>query len=878
MRTIIALILLIPLLSLAQVTIKEKVEIKPKVKPPSMAAVELKITFRWAAERSTSNHMMHLGVLDPGSRYGGFDPYTGSKSGNYTEVITDDYENSYYGESRYIISNALSGTYFLYGIHDLETIWINYMYYYSMHIEAAGFVDTVIYLKKPDWTRMYELPYVVNGIMFSFFGPPPPPCGGAHFEFLEIQDVQHGEVANIWAPIRNDCGNNVSEPPEYYYKYALSGDAVSSGYLRDPNNPNRVGTVLDSVASTIVEFVAWGDEPASEKQVTISVSAENGSITPATTTFTLLPPQARVLAGKTTVSYGDTTLLTMEVRYPENPWMTIPEDWTTSYQVVEGGSFGFLYPADSSYTDTYISGYYPDVRYYGIPDPTHDSASVLIQLVVREWGGGGGDVRAGLPATSKQSTFGQLQRSNPSQLTASPGSKGRRSALVSNGYDTNTHYGLIRLDLKKYEILLGQTKYYYVLQKSDGTKSIEATPDPVNPGVQNDVWHDDALAVLTDKPNSGKRAGVYWEKKSPDGKALPTGMIRLIGRYWAADSLYKVNLTAIHEGTLNINIEVKKPSKLIDWDRVGNKPDFANGNDYSQTIDAFRRPLNIDDMVIDTAGRYGIPPQIIKGQMYQESFKGSSGDLPRFYPSYRYEPWQDLYFAKRYQQTNDRGVRLNDYLDQPFVVTEGSMGSGRGIPTHTGVRPVGYQLTPMRIGNYVVSNWSLYFNNSKERFVGKDYDSDPMNKWWKNLKAYYLSKFKGDDGKAINATTADVQSTIITYCPAWAQTRKSASYGIIQLTYEEAKTKGYQKGKPKNDFGTWNVPEDLNDQNVAMPFYVRVTLSNLQSLFGSGIPASMWSPGFESAWEKAIAKYNKYKQHYGAEVLTNSKMFLPKSN
>ena len=209
LNAILVLSFLMPLISFSQVTIKEKVEIVPRVKLPSNAAVELKITFRWAAENSASNHMMRLGVLEPGSVYKGFDPYTGLATGNYKEVITEVSESMYIGEATYINSNPQSGGYYLYGFHDLETIWINYTYYYSMHIEAAGMVDTVIYLKKRDWTRMYELPYVVNHFVFTFFGPPPPPCGGAHFEFLEIQDVQHGETRTLHAPILNDCGANV---------------------------------------------------------------------------------------------------------------------------------------------------------------------------------------------------------------------------------------------------------------------------------------------------------------------------------------------------------------------------------------------------------------------------------------------------------------------------------------------------------------------------------------------------------------------------------------------------------------------------------------------------------------------------------------------
>ena len=57
------------------------------------------------------------------------------------------------------------------------------------------------------------------------------------------------------------------------------------------------------------------------------------------------------------------------------------------------------------------------------------------------------------------------------------------------------------------------------------------------------------------------------------------------------------------------------------------------------------------------------------------------------------------------------------------------------------------------------------------------------------------------------------------YVTELAQTRKSTSYSIIQMCYETAKTNGYNRGNSKNDKDSWDSPEDLNDDKIALPFY-----------------------------------------------------------
>jgi len=425
----------------------------------------------------------------------------------------------------------------------------------------------------------------------------------------------------------------------------------------------------------------------------------------------------------------------------------------------------------------------------------------------------------------------------------------------------------IYVKVESNEILLGETKYYFVRDNS-GSAYIDTTTDPdVNPGVQNgSIWSNNPVSIVTCEPNSGRRLGVYWEKKKPDGTDLPSGMIRLIGRYWHEDSIYKVKLTAVYNGdSLSKIIEVKKPVRLL---TPGQSPT------YRLSRDVFNNEINIDSICIYYGGKSGIPPQIIKGQMFQEAAKYNYGGEIGwgFAASYRYEPWTDIWKFRRWYE-----LGRNDFLEQPFVVTQNSMGTGKQVPVHYNVMPLDYPRNPTRVGRHVVDNWDQYFNSAEEKFIGLEEESE-MNKWWQRIKSYYLKLYKNDFTKVISAARELIQSEIIEYRQEYAQTRKCASYGVIQIMYETARSEGgYNRGKSRSQPDTWDRPEDLNDHMVSMPFYEVFTLKNLKEVIGDDLPQSNWKKGFERTWIDVVQKYNKCYKGYGGSVIDNSKKFMPLS-
>ena len=690
--------------------------------------------------------------------------------------------------------------------------------------------------------------------------------GGLHFDFGYVQDVQHGQSGWMQPAILDASGNYVDNPPEHYFKFELLGDAPTWGTLYDVDTWRR-GSVLDSVASTYIEFDPWGKEPQSPTQVSIRISAENGTIPSATATFMVLPPQMRAVAGKSTLSYGDTTSLRLQVRYPDGPWMDKPTDWTGNYYIAQADTFGYLYNADSSKSGICISDTLPVIYYYAKPESEPDSIEVLIPLMSQE--SGSSPVSAALQS-ARSSKLLQRQANVPQFKVSARGTKKMPPKTLGGGVPGGgEHYGLARLKVRKSEILLGETKYYYVKDDGDGNLSIEETTDSTrNPGVQQNVWQGSPVTVVIDGPNSGKKLGVYWEKKAPGGSLLLPGMVRLVGRYWHADSVYRVNLIATYSGNPSRTIEVKKPVRLFDQN-VFDKP-------FNTTQNIKDAALNIDSLCIWYGGTIGIPPQVIKGQMFRESYHVRN----RFDPSYRYEPWADYGFA--------HGRYSVSYSSQPFWVTGAgtyAMGEGKAIPLdHKNVEPVYYPTGPISIADYITdpSNWPRYFTRETREFVGLDGSSRSDNltkrfreycdKWY---YVYLLPIGKGALDAAIDLIQRDIRKKYTDY----AQTRKAASYGLIQMLYTTAieSRLGFNRGK---SISNSSAPEELNDETIEMPFYRTFTEKNLKLEFGAPnaiVPNDSWPKGWEQTWMNSLARYNK-KEGYPASVFDHARKFYPQED
>ncbi|MGA3286544.1 MAG: hypothetical protein ABSD46_03865 [Bacteroidota bacterium] len=450
--------------------------------------------------------------------------------------------------------------------------------------------------------------------------------------------------------------------------------------------------------------------------------------------------------------------------------------------------------------------------------------------------------------------------------------------------------------VKGSEILLGETKYYYATQETNGELTIHETASTELPAgaVSSDIWGNNPVApLLIETEPSGRKMGVYWEKKFPkylggtyiDMDDLPTGMIRLVGRYWHKDSVYTVKLTTGNYSTpTSLGIEVKKPDILGD-------PNISNESRHTNITDVKGKPLCLDDTIFKYAGEWGIPPQIIKGQIEKET-------LPHFAFNWRYEPFLD----SRLQHNPDD---IETYFTEgmPFIVTETSMGTG-DLPTlHTNEVPYPYNSSSVKISIYLFqdNNWdSKYVQHHTGDIPDKIVGSNILTKRWAILYAQIKSKNKNITDadartQAHNKLQAEIQypkNTIGKNYDNFAQTRIVTSYGLIQMMYTTAvidtfKETGSRYSTPGSVFmdryENTLPPEMLNEYDYLFPRYVDFTLQHLRASLGgvSSIPTHEWPGGFESIWTTTIQKHNpgekdKYENPlYGWDVLARAIQYLP---
>jgi hypothetical protein len=458
----------------------------------------------------------------------------------------------------------------------------------------------------------------------------------------------------------------------------------------------------------------------------------------------------------------------------------------------------------------------------------------------------------------------------------------------------------VHLEVRYCSILLGETKYFYAVWVEDDPwletpyLRICETDSPVLPaGAEaSDVWvnrepvYDPVCGCIQPGPplppvlnmeygeNAGSRLGVYWEKNGGTGD-LPVGMIRFVGRYWHADSVYMVRLIALKLVSYaggerpfgsSVPIEVKKPTKL--------------GNSHQTTQNVFGEDLNLDEFIINFAGENGIPPQLIKAHIEKET---------DFKNAFRYEPFEDIYVQKR--PRNKVGFMIKrDGSSLPFVVSESGMGGN--IPTgHTNVSPTDYERTPQKITEFLEDHLGRYVNTTDVRVIGKELYTRELTEDLKRLHQEVLElRLKGK--VAANFAIEVMENRFHwkeygdDYNNFYAQTRISTSYGMIQMLYATAVTGRFTETdsqyQPANSVfmnrsaGTL-PPERLNEIDYSFPRYVDLMLQKLRTTLGdpATIPEYEWNGGFEKVWGSTFQQHNPGEKDYGKVVLSLSQGYLP---
>lgn len=357
---------------------------------------------------------------------------------------------------------------------------------------------------------------------------------------------------------------------------------------------------------------------------------------------------------------------------------------------------------------------------------------------------------------------------------------------------------------------------------------------------------------------------------------LTAGLIRLVGRYWSADSTYIVKLRAKNgPDSVTIKIIVKKPNKLLSDDQ---------STSYRRTRDAEDREINIDSLCILFGGKYGIPPQFIKGQMKTESatktFTFDDGTTDKgFAPSYRYEP-----LTEQYNDNLKNDTKYNTYFifDSTYTFSD--------VPTnHQHLEPINYPNSVKTVWDFIEVYSKLVNSNPTINIYGgrnasthrvwlgyevidtvySNYSKSLKKKFptWTDVQVYdstnnyiieYL-KFTWKNPKSSIAEKGTKNSI--------AQTRVASSYGLAQFLYGTARDIGYPKA---------NLPEDINLIGNLELFYKtqkKWLIDRLSLVIESG---NNWTDGYDYSFCRGIyvPKWNS-DVNYAKEVINNSRLFLP---
>jgi hypothetical protein len=413
------------------------------------------------------------------------------------------------------------------------------------------------------------------------------------------------------------------------------------------------------------------------------------------------------------------------------------------------------------------------------------------------------------------------------------------------------------------DILLGKSRYYYATVDAFGYPFITSTTDPTDTPFKIDNVSFEVFPLPTGF-NVASKLGAYWEDPKPTGTGdFPDGMVHLVGRYWDMDAVHGLYLAAnfVDGEIVAAPVITIAPQKLL---TPGQSPT------YKLSRDIFDHEINIDSTCIYYGGKYGIPPQIIKGQIFHESD-------PKFSPCYRYEPRVDIDIQKNHNQ---------QYLGtgKNFVVTATSMGNGPTIPNlHTNFRSPNkmYPKNPITIRNYLADNGYRYIKRKKLIFID---DATITATWKTNFNELSKRRPKPTrrvlEDESLSLTMESLRNKEIgkSEYDWYAQTRIMASYGFLQLTHYNA-TDG-DEGRGLYGFtktSTTQPPELLNEVDYNFSAYGERMYKdkNTKKKVWNGLSDQNWPNGYEQTWLNALDWYNHGERDYEKDVMKNAKNYLP---
>ncbi|WP_138431955.1 hypothetical protein [Fodinibius saliphilus] len=627
---------------------------------------------------------------------------------------------------------------------------------------------------------------------------------------------------------------------------------------------------------------------------------------------------------KDPISPGNKTLIKPYFEYRDGEQQYFEEGHQFySVAIIKGKKYGHLETADGKNIGNGGNYLSPGIKFVANPDIDQESAVVWIYVgtditfdrsfeLLSMNSGFTSNMEA--PSTSQDSLFDytkqqkklveylktqgdeeliQYIRLPKNKADSSAGLPQSASSISTSSEEGETWYmiGYGRLEFGEpegNEILLGESKYYAARWKNPSQKNeivieeVAAGTDgkPSEPsGLVPNAFSDYPIEVI-----SGGKSGVYWEKKwasidsntgSISSGDLPSGMVRVIGRYWEKGKDYKVKLKAEAAGSSGeLKIEVVKPNQL--------------GNKYGKARTVLDEVIDMDSVIIANAGKYGVPPQLIKGHIDKESYAKNFGGSVGwgFTPGYLYEAYNTEFkirSAKRdYAINNDAPYH---WFESPYKVIESSMGTGESVPSHLYLEKLIYPKSPQTIWDMVKKyshlkgkpsegGWPQYGqleNSGKMKFIygapkkiyseilgglKRDYSGDSLYTIARDTMAKYLK----------NEWRGGLKNM-------YAQTRIASSYGPLQLLYTTSRDYNYPIKRKSGKLAA--RPEDLSELAVHFKVVMLLYQTHLQNQVTKKVN---WEKGYEKSWYQAVDKWNPYAPRYEEKVFQFMNLYLPQTN
>ena len=751
-------------------------------------------------------------------------------------------------------------------------------------------------------------------------------------------------------PLEVSCYDEISEIEGITFTAEVTEGSNFGGIINPATGrtTNKLTNIEHEDGSFEITFFSNGEKPAEDEDVTITVTASDPEIEPYDIEFYIHPSEFVIKFVPEELKQGDTATVNFyRNETDEGEYTPFPEGQLFNVEIFEGGGYVKLSPNDDDELYDNLTDVTQPVQLIANEDIDLDTVQVVLFAETNDNGGtqpaaastsvngaeslgkvtngskvktkskskrrrgwGYGKKSRGVRIT-KKSTEKEIKAGNELAEKADKGKeevkysqsfvKGNNNKQTATPVITGTAdeddenwigaTGEINV-VSEIEILLGETKYFAVKKKSDEYKIVEIPTEygdepkwsnvTLSDGwewLKEDVWGNKPIEKL------GTKSGVYWEKKYPfyignkfsEMKDLDVGIIRIVGRYWEQDKEddYKVKLKETNGN--EVILKIIKPNTI--------------GEVYDKVKDVKGVEFNLDEMILEYAGKNGIAPQFIKGIIEKES---------SFKNAMRWEP----FFQVSYMQGKDKNGNYTHWTQTKSrytIKSETDLGSP-GIPTdHINV----YGVVVNNYWGYQGSIWDLFYRYCPEFNLQPEGDIyKKKNKSWnrnleKNWKTEYSKAFKEFLDKGLTTVFGNINFDIsTTYSQAgfiarskandyakykWrdgvmseiAQTRIATSYGLMQVLYTTATWLRHYPEEYHSHTSPKYLPEYLNEKDYSIKYGVESLVENLNKEINikNDSEDNNWTAGFERTMEITSNAYNvgftaKTEVKKGTKVLT----------